>query len=304
MKIMVIDTQGERILPEYRALLPEVSIRAWPELESTRSEPCHEHGALCGWLAAAPLQAARLAGRFSEPIELVFVRIFDRQGRALAGSESYMLDAVEAERPDVVSRSWGQWDMDSPMGDWSGQVMWQEWAERFRDLHQRIGFVDVGAAGNEDECDRDSDIVYPQRLVSDLCCIVGAARRGGRVAQWSGDGEGLLCVMWGDRVYSPNMDGRWILWSGTSAAAPKFAGVAALSGLRGPALRAQVKAAASRPDDAGALTWHPKWGHGNWDLAWQHPMRLMPRELMPPPAPAGLMSLVAPIEYFEFSLIG
>ena len=52
-KILIIDTQGEAITPIYRSLLPGVKIRG-VETDATRGTPCHEHGALCGWLSALP----------------------------------------------------------------------------------------------------------------------------------------------------------------------------------------------------------------------------------------------------------
>ena len=304
MKLLCVDSQGEQIHSAYRDLLPNIELRGTPTPEKWRDSICHEHGSLCGWLLALPAQAAILAGELAEKVELVFCRIFDQNARFIPDSEERILEVIREERPAVVSRSWGQWDQDSQLGEWSGQLNWQEWAAEYAALQEEIGFLDVGAAGNEDENDKDDDIIYPQRLLEN-CCIVGAAHRSGKPAEWSGDGAGVLCIMWGDRVYSPDATGRWRLWSGTSAATPKFAGAAALRRLPTEDLKLAVMHEATRPTKAvyANMTHHAKWGFGNWEEAWQRYARLMPSDLMPPPEPAGIQSLVAPIEFFEFTHI-
>ncbi|MBP7831275.1 MAG: S8/S53 family peptidase [Kiritimatiellae bacterium] len=301
MKLLCIDSQGERIQAQYRDLLPSIEMRGTPTPEKWRDTKCHEHGSLCGWLLALPAQAAILAGELTDKVELVFCRIFDQNARFIPGSEERILDVIREERPDVVSRSWGQWDMDDIMGEYYAQIEWADWAQRYAALQAEIGSLDVGAAGNDDDNDKDDDIVYPQRLLAD-CCIIGAAHRSGKPAAWSGDGAGVLCVMWGDRVYSPDATGRWCLWSGTSAATPKFAGAAALRRQQAREIKLTVMHEATRPSRAiyENMTHHAKWGFGNWEEAWQKYARLMPTELMPPPAPAGIQSLVEPIEFFEF----
>ncbi|HOW97343.1 MAG TPA: S8 family serine peptidase [Kiritimatiellia bacterium] len=302
MKLLCVDSQGERIHAPYRDLLPDIELRGTPTPEKWRDTICHEHGSLCGWLLALPAQAAILAGELIEKVELVFCRIFDQNARFIPGSEERILEVIREERPDVVSRSWGQWDLDDTLGEFYAQVEWADWAERYAALQAEIGFLDVGAAGNDDDNDKDDDVVYPQRLLNS-CCIIGAAHRSGKPAPWSGDGAGVLCVMWGDRVYSPDATGRWRLWSGTSAATPKFAGAAALRRLQTSALKLAVMHEATRPTKAvyANMTHHAKWGFGNWEEAWQKYARLMPQDLMPPPAPKGLRSLIAPIEFFDFS---
>ena len=116
----------------------------------------------------------------------------------------------------------------------------------------------------------------------------------------------VLCLMWGDRVYSPDATGRWRLWSGTSASTPKFAGAAAVRRLTTPELKNAVIHEVTRPSQAvySKMPHNSKWGYGNWEEAWQKYARLMPKDLLPPPSPSGIQSLVKPIEFFEFSRIG
>jgi hypothetical protein len=297
MKIMIIDTQGPAISEAYRALLPGLRIRGY-EPDYVKGTPCHEHGALCGWLAAAPVLGAGMSSA-----ELIFVRIFDELAHWIPGSEEYMLRIIEQEKPDYISRSWGAWDGDDGLAQFWAQAAFSEFGPAFRELQKKIGFVDFGAAGNSDENDRDNDVDYPQCDLLDLSNIIGACRRDGHPTIWTGDGEGVLCLMWGDQVYSPDMSGRWVLWSGTSAATPKACGACAAMLLNRDQWRDLCRSPkAERPYETYSLP-HPKFGWGCMEKFWQENVRRLPEQLLPPPAPTGINAITAVPEFFNYRRI-
>lgn len=291
MKILILDTQGEMITDAYRGLLPGVRLRG-VEPESTRGSFCHPHGAFCGWLAALPLTTQ--PGKH----EVVFGRIFDCAAGEIAGSDEWMLGLIEEERPNYVSRSWGMWDGDSQRQRMYGRIAYGEWVEKYRALCRRLAISDFGAAGNSDEMDADPDVDFPQCMMPDVSNIIGAAKRGGKPTRWSGDGPGVLNLMWGDKVYSPDMGATWTLWSGTSAATPKACGAAAAMHLGSVGWRAYVRDYATRP--SGYQPPHAKWGWGNAEAAWQNFAKLAPAAAQPPGGRLGASSLFERPEYFEF----
>lgn len=276
MKILVIDTQGPNGLsPAYRALLPGVKIRG-RELAAVAGQPCTPHGAWCGWLAAAPRAAAGVA------TELVFVRCFDGRNQWINGCEPWLLDIVEAEQPDYVSRSWGAWDGDDPLQRQLAMAGFERFAADYSDLIEHDdGPADFGAAGNEDANDADDDVAFPQAQLA-RCNVIGACNRRGVAAEWSGDGRGVLCVMWGDGVWSPDGSGKWTLWSGTSAATPKACGAAAALELSTNGWRQWVRDNATRPAGWTGPVPHAKWGFGCAEEAWQAFMKGAPAGMRRP----------------------
>ncbi|MFH0907185.1 MAG: S8/S53 family peptidase [bacterium] len=292
-KILIIDTQGEEITPIYRSMLPGIALRG-VETDATRGTPCHEHGALCGWLAAIPCIGAGL------DVEIVFARMFDKDARPIADAHKFILNTIAAERPDYISRSWGAWDFDSPLGRRFADEMFAELLPRFIELQQEIGFLDFGAAGNNDENDADQDVDAPQSQLP-ATVIVGACGRNGVPTEWSGDGVGVACVMWADRVYSPDMAGRWILWSGTSAATPKLCGACAALGYTSLDQALKTLQMSERPDGEWTLP-HPKWGLGCAESLWQNQMRRVPAGLLPPYHQLTVQGIER-IEFFDFRRI-
>lgn len=280
MKIAIVDTQGPNFIGEkYRALLPGVRISGF-EPRSVRGTPCHEHGALCGWLAAAPVVAA---GR---DLELVFVRCFDEAAGWIKDADSWILDRLEEIRPDYVSRSWGAWDGDDPLQRQMAYLSFAQFAKDYAPMIEAGGIADFGASGNEDRNDADDDVAFPQAVLP-RCNVIGAHYRGGRPCEWSGDGTGVLCCMWAERIWSPNAAGKWVLWSGTSGATPKACGAAAARGILTEGWRLLTIDNARRPRGySGADLPHRKWGHGSMEWAWQEPMQKLPAALRPP-APAA-----------------
>ena len=286
MKIAIVDTQGPNFIgAQYRALLPGVRISGF-EPRAVRGTPCHAHGALCGWLAAAPVVAA---GR---DLELVFVRCFDQQAGWIKDADAWILDRIEEIRPDYVSRSWGAWDGDDPLQRQMAYLSFAQFAKDYAPMIAPGGITDFGAAGNEDANDSDTDIAFPQAVLP-RCNIIGAHDRAGRPCKWSGDGANVSCCMWADRVWSPNAAGEWVLWRGTSAATPKACGAAAADGLLTEEWRLLAIDHAQRPRGyAAAELPHPKWGYGSMEWAWQEPMKKLPANLRPPaPTVKGRISL-------------
>ena len=299
-KVMIIDSQGEQITDVYRSLLPGVAMRG-VEQKITRGTECHPHGALCGWNAAIPLIGTGL------PFEIIFVRIFDKDAKWVDGSEEFILKTIAQERPNYISRSWGAWDGDDAMQNYWASVAFDEFVPEYKRLQAEIGFVDFGAAGNSDNNDADRDVDYPQVQMPEICNIIGACARNGVPTKWSGDGAGVQCVMWGHLVYSPDMTGRWILWSGTSAATPRACGACAALGddLASWRRRLVNLPESCRPRGDWKLP-HPKWGYGCAEDLWQIFARRVPANLLPAPTPAVKLNgkEVEPMpEYFDFKRV-
>ncbi len=291
MKLLIVDTQGEQISEAFKKLLPGLELIGH-EMAETRGTPCHEHGSFCGWLSGVPLVV--VGGHH----EVHFARIFDQQAREVVNSDQWLLDLIAQLRPDVISRSWGLWDQDSELGAMAGRIMYGDWVSEYVKLQADIGFVDFGAAGNEDELDADNDVAFPQQLMPDVSNIIGACRRDGVPTEWSSDGDGVQCVMWGDKIWSPDQNGLFRLWSGTSAATPKAAGACAASGLFNLSWREAVIQTADKP--YGAELPHPKYGFGCMEEAWQKFARIAPAAIMPPHSVLGVSSASVTPEFMEF----
>jgi len=167
----------------------------------------------------------------------------------------------------------------------------RQFAGRYTGLIERDeGIADFGAAGNDDHNDADDDVAFPQAQLG-RCNIIGACDRRGVPCEWSGDGRGVLCVMWGDRVWSPDAAGIWSLWSGTSAATPKACGGAAALELTTDAWRQWVKINATRPKNWRGGEPHPKWGYGCGEEAWQQFMAIAPKTMLPPKSEPAQISV-------------
>lgn len=284
MKIAIIDTQGPGgITPAYRARLPGVAISG-VEPESVAGTPCHAHGAMCGWLAALPLVDAAV-----DCAELVFIRCFDSHARWIAGCDRWLIETLHDLGVDYVSRSWGAWDGDDPILRQLARASFAQFAHDYAPMIGPGGIVDFGAAGNDDANDADEDVAYPQAAMP-TCNVIGAHDRRGVPCRWSGDGRGVLCTMWADRIWSPDASGAWHLWSGTSAATPKACGVAAAHGFDLHAFRRHVETWAERPIGYDALP-HPKWGWGSMENAWQALIAKLPASILPPMTATSAVSL-------------
>jgi len=258
--IAILDTQGPEVSSAYRELLPGVEV-VGAEPESLRGRACHPHGAWCGWLAAVPSIGAQ------RPIRIAFIRVFDEAPNWVA-TPDWIAGAIREFRPQFVSRSFGAWDGDDPIVAKFAREATRELSAMLAALREEVGFVSFAAAGNNDRNDRDPDVAIPQDR-EEWTHVIGACRRDGTPAPWSGDGRNVRCVMWADDVWSPGPDGRWWKWRGTSAAAPKACGAAAASGMGDATYLEHLMRWASRPRGRKHELPHRKWGWGCDEDHWQ-----------------------------------
>jgi len=285
MKVMVIDTVGgDRFGKRYRKFFPKVKLSGY---EMSNQGTCQPHGYQCGYYAGV------LLNNVPGDHELIFVRNFDGRGNWVRGSEDWMLDLIEKHRPDIVTRSWGQHDGDSAYGESMGTRGWAQWAEEFKRLQGVLGFVDFGAAGNDDVNDADNDIAFPQRLMGGFSNVIGSHRRDGVPSKFSGDGHGVQCVLWGENILL-NSNGIWERGSGTSFSCPKAAGLCAALGLLHEEWGEYVQENATKPEGWTGDIPHPKWGYGSLEYRYQEKLAALgmtaPHLLPPYIAPARLQA--------------
>lgn len=287
MKVMVIDTVGgNRFSDSYKSYFPNVKLRG---IEMRDDGECHPHGYQCGYYAGVLLNAVE--GEH----ELVFVRIFDEYAQPIVGSNEWILDVIASEKPNIVTRSWGQHDQDNKWGQLYGEVAWSEWCKKFVELHHSVGFVDFGAAGNSDSNDADTDIDYPHRLIPYVCNIIGSHNRAGMPSVFSGDGVGVGCTMWGENVYL-NSNGVWERGSGTSFACPKAAGLCAALNIKSADWGSYVMRNATRPENWMGYLPNKKWGWGSLEYRYQEHLSLLPDNLLPP----RLAAMASQVTYKDY----
>lgn len=278
MKVLVVDSTGlsdstdtyKSFFGKNVKLVGHEPSKKWGQVASG------PHGYQCGYYAGALLQL--LEGEH----EVHFARIFDQNGVWISGVEDFILDVVNSVRPDVINNSYGMDDQDLPWGEQSGRQAWTSWAIRYRKLIDTIKAVTFFAAGNDDKNDLDEDVAFPQRLLPDTAHIIGSHSRAGKPSRFSGDGKGVECTMWGERVMLLNQYGDWEVGSGTSFASPKAAGLCAYLGLNALQWRKYVAAHSTRPDKFSGLLPHPKWGWGSLEYRYQEALSELPENLQPP----------------------
>lgn len=270
---MVVDTVGgDRFSKSYKDYFPKASLRG---LELRNDGDCHSHGYQCGYYAGV------LTALLNEPSEIVFVRIFDGNGAPVPMSNEWVLDVILRERPDYITNSWGQADLDHKWGDIVGETTWKQWVKEYKRICDSIGAVSFFAAGNDDVNDSDIDVDFPQRLMPDDVAIIGSHNRAGIPSQFSGDGHGVLFTMWGENVALLSND-QWHRGSGTSFSCPKACGLAAYLGLNLSTLKHYAADCASRPDDYQGLIPNVKWGWGSLEHKYQEYLARLPEQLQPP----------------------
>lgn len=274
MKILVADTVGgDRFSEAYKAYFPMATLRG---IEMRDDGDCHPHGYMCGYYAGV---LTRLLSSISE---IVFARIFDGQGRPVPHSNEWLLEVIERESPDIISNSWGAWDGDERLTDAMGAYGWTNWAREYAGIIRLVNAVSFHAAGNNDVNDSDADVDYPQRLMPSAVNIIGSHNRAGIPSVFSGDGHGVICSMWGERVPLLDGDGNWTLGSGTSFACPKAAGLAVWLGLNHTTFRESCISHATRPIDWDGELPNVKWGWGSLEYRYQEGLAMLPDHLLPP----------------------
>lgn len=269
MKVMIVDTVGTQFPDYFRAYFPNVNVRGY---DLTSEKETHPHGWMCGYYATVLLNL--LPGEH----EAIYVRIFDGAGRPITGSNNYVLEVIEQEKPDVISNSWGQWDADTRWNDEMGKMAWQAWAKRYDLL--TAGKASFFAAGNNDQNDMDVDVDYPGALTTNSC-VIGSHRRNGVPSEFSGDGKQVLCSFWAQNVQLL-AGNNWERGSGTSFACPKAAGLAAYLGLNSSEFRSYAIAHSSRPDYYLGQLPNPKWGWGSLEHKYQEKLSMLRADLLPP----------------------
>jgi hypothetical protein len=271
MKILIPDTMGSRISQAYRDLLPGISFRG---IDAPDVVGDHPHGAWCGWLAGAPLQARGIKA------EIVFLQILSSAG-TIRNWADILLDTIEREKPDVISCSWGAWDGDDELGEIFLRAAYSRYVDRLLELKAKQKFILVCAAGNDDANDADLDVAYPQKLMPDNAWIIGATDAWGIPVPWSADGFVDACMI-GSKCASPDNDGKWSLWQGTSAACPKFAGMVAAMGWTDEEIMSAIQTGAECPAEWAESRPHTKWGWGSMEWGWQDIVAGLPAGLRPP----------------------
>ncbi len=132
------------------------------------------------------------------------------------------------------------------------------------DYAEAAGAVIVAASGN----DRAGMLTWP---AADLRVIsVGATDATGLQAPFSNSGEGLKITAPGVGVQTAWLDGKRVLFSGTSASAPAVSGAiaAVMSQKAGISARQAWEILAARSDDAGAPGADVDYGAGVLNLGW------------------------------------
>ena len=266
--MMVIDSQGEGFSDSYAALLPNAKLRGIDPKGEVLGHRCHPHGLQAGYYAGILLDQA--LGFEPGSVEIVFVRIFERDASPSPDSNDWMLDVIAKERPDVINRSWGMEMEDTQWGNMVGKIAWGKWVAEYNKLQEEIGFVDFGAAGNSGDWDADDDVNFPQKLMPNSN-VIGSSRRDGVPSEWSSDGQAVQCVAWGDRIWLRD-NYAWDLGSGTSFSSPKMAGLCAALRLDTSAWRLFVEERATRPKGYEAVRSN-KWGKGNMEDEFQKLLR-------------------------------
>lgn len=290
MKLMVVDTVGgNRFSDEYQSLLPGIKLRG---LELKDDGECHEHGYQVGYLGGCLLPL--IEGNH----EIVYVRIFDGKGRPVKGSNEWLLDVIESEKPDAVNHSWGQFDGDDRLGDLWGQKAWTKWAERYAAILRDNEITSFSAAGNSDasapgQPELDEDVDYPWKLIPFINNIIASHQRSGVPSYFSGDGRGVQCAFWADRIFAPLNSGEFVITSGTSFASPKAMAVWSYYVQTYGAWRPFVIDNAAKNDWKGNLP-HPKWGYGSLEHTFQKPYQELPIFALP-----TALNINTEIEVFE-----
>jgi hypothetical protein len=265
--IVVLDSWAGPLHPDYETSFPNVQFSSWQH-SKFKGEPCHPHG---GWVASLICQQIPN----HKNVELTFVRIFNAKGGNALDELQWdeTMETVEFINPDFICCSWGMADGDSPLGELTQQVMFDEfWLSQWK---KATNGADVfWAAGNDDENDRDFDIDAPQKFTGDdkNQHIIGSDRFSGVPSKFSGDGPHIDAMYPGENTYSIDpTSGKWIKWSGTSAAAPSALGDIVANDIgKGEFVKAYWKAVASRAKNyLGMTKRHNKAGWGSMNFSFE-----------------------------------
>jgi hypothetical protein len=263
--IVVLDSWAGQLHRDYTLAFPNVLFKSYQD-PSLVTEPAHPHG---GWVASQICQQVP----FDMAVEVVFVRIFDRDGRWILDDQQWKstMLAMWGYDADYICCSWGMADGDSPLGELMQE---KQFNSDWKDIWvQSIGGADVfWAAGNSDNNDEDPDVDAPQKYFMDITGshVIGSDKFNGVPSVFSGDGMPVDCMYPGEDTFSLDpLTGTWVQWSGTSAAAPAALGDVVANNLgKGEMVKDYWSSQATRARDYQfTQERHPKAGRGSMNHA-------------------------------------
>ena len=290
-KIVVLDSWAGPLHPDYEASFPNVKFYSFQN-SALKGEKCHPHG---GWVASLICQQIP----DHRQIELAFVRIMNEKGGFTLDDVQWdeTMDEIAMFNPNYICCSWGMADGDSPLGELTQQVMFDEfWLNQWKGATK--GADVFWAAGNDDDNDKDFDTDAPQKFTGDDIHqhIIGSDRFSGVPSKFSGDGPHIDVMYPGENTYSIDPStGKWVKWSGTSAAAPSALGDIVANDIgRGAFTKSYWKAAASRAKNyLGMTERHNKAGWGSMNFAFER--NILQTRRWPSLASKAVLGIKSPI---------
>jgi len=224
-----------------------------PALQGTEVHPHGGHVASC------------YASNFSHNKDVVFVRIFNEEGRFAAGVEDdWWFDVVRDVAPSCLICSWGAPDSDDSLTELFLEGQYDEpWVDTFNEMIDTHDIEVFFAAGNSDMNDLDVDTEYPQRyLHGDRVHITGACDYRGVPAYFSSDGVVDSMYIGVHRAVLDPITGEWMPINGTSFANPDAAGDAEANNVRLREYVDYIKEHATVAPGFEDQLPHPKAGYG------------------------------------------
>lgn len=218
MRIVILDSWATPPHPLYRNKFPNAEYNTY-QPDYLRTVPQHPHG---GWVASMVLQ------QLERPVEIHFVRIFGERGEFAVQDWEWVTDTIGTIAPNYIVCSWGVPDNDSQLGEfWQLALFDGDWIQRW--LTATSLATTFWASGNSDKNDFDDDVDAPQKFLFHKDTtgqyVIGSNNLNGIPSKFSGDGVDVRVMYPGENVYSVDpTDGSWLMWSGTSAAAPAACG--------------------------------------------------------------------------------
>ncbi len=185
----------------------------------------HGHGTFCAGIIAAQADGGGPAVGVAPRVRIMACRFLDAQGTGASSDAIKSIGFAVAKGARVLNNSWGG-------GGYSQAMFNAILAARAK------GAIFIAAAGNEGT---DNDVIprYPASYASDSIVAVAALDRADKLADFSSYGANRVHLgAPGVGIYSTgrSSDSAYSSGSGTSAAAPHVAGVAALVLSRFPGL--------------------------------------------------------------------
>lgn len=299
-RVAIVDSQGQEPLHElYTSTLSHVTFDGVTPF-SLRGTPVHGHGSWCGW---------DFFSQSRKPVECLFIRIFDQNGRSVAGSMEYARDALKDFKPHRINKSWG-----------SDQAYTQRQLEGL--IESWGSALVVFAAGNEGRDDQS----YPQKQLvgHPQVKIIAACDIHGVRAVFSSTGDpgkqyADISYLGVDSLSMNGADGRVVGWNGTSSSSPHAGGDFWAKGLTAAEVDPYLRKLVLRDDNENGIPdgihpdfeglirrgeFHPDMGIGIGEIGRQENMRETGLGLGVGIASDSSIRLVPASMYHDFDLIG